>query len=459
MRRPTLAFRVLLLSLAAVTCSSPAGQDKPLPDRPNFSANVSIPLGTGNDWTAVSLTSSAGASSLTPAITLSEPIVKPLGTGGSVGTFPPGTILQFDACGYDPASPYVCWTAHTSRLEGSESEGHIRFGAEMSQDWLYGVFDDFFFDVFLTPAPPQDTLAVELTPARREVTPVLAGCFNAAFQSAGRCVLDSTGVVVDSVPVARNDTVRLHLRVFYSPSGLPAPGASVRIVTTSTDPIGAHQHFSNRPTGRFFVLDDVDRVDSSTAGVPGQLRLALSEAADTVVIYRTTGVSGVERLFAQATAGGQTRVGQDSVEVRVPDLIPLTEGPSIVFVGTDDFHSVSARHFGTAGMVSAIRTLADTLQRIADFLATLPTDQRPPGRFPRTLGVNDMSLPWGGLFDLDGTWHYPHMAHRTGRSADLDVRRDPGDNYLALAVFNIWEGLGGRVVNERQALNHLHLEF
>lgn len=70
-----------------------------------------------------------------------------------------------------------------------------------------------------------------------------------------------------------------------------------------------------------------------------------------------------------------------------------------------------------------------------------------------------MSLPWGGLFDLDGTWHYPHMAHRTGRSADLDVRRDPGDNYLALAVFNIWEGLGGRVVNERQALNHLHLEF
>jgi hypothetical protein len=42
MRRPTLALRVLLLSLAAVTCSSPAGPDKPLPDRPNFSANVSI---------------------------------------------------------------------------------------------------------------------------------------------------------------------------------------------------------------------------------------------------------------------------------------------------------------------------------------------------------------------------------------------------------------------------------
>jgi hypothetical protein len=42
-------------------------------------------------------------------------------------------------------------------------------------------------------------------------------------------------------------------------------------------------------------LDSLDQVDSSTAGAPGHLRLALAETADTVVIYRTTGVSGVFR--------------------------------------------------------------------------------------------------------------------------------------------------------------------
>lgn len=136
-----------------------------------------------------------------------------------MGTFPGGTILQFIACGFDPEIQ-VCWRARLQRLQGSESEGHIRFGAEMSTS---EDFDDFFFDVVLTPAPPQDTLAVELTPARREVRPVLAGCFNAALQWAGRC-LYTNGQLTDSVPVARDDTVRLRLRVFYSPSGLPASG-------------------------------------------------------------------------------------------------------------------------------------------------------------------------------------------------------------------------------------------
>ena len=46
-----------------------------------------------------------------------------------------------------------------------------------------------------------------------------------------------------------------------------------------------------------------------------------------------------------------------------------------------------------------------------------------------------------------------------GRSADIDVRRGTDDDNLALAVFNIWQRLGGQVVNEREALNHVHLEF
>jgi hypothetical protein len=35
------------------------------------------------------------------------------------------------------------------------------------------------------------------------------------------------------------------------------------------------------------------------------------------------------------------------------------------------------------------------------------------------LEVNDMSLRWGGLFDIGGNWRPPHSEHRYGRQADL----------------------------------------
>jgi hypothetical protein len=36
------------------------------------------------------------------------------------------------------------------------------------------------------------------------------------------------------------------------------------------------------------------------------------------------------------------------------------------------------------------------------------------------LGINDMSLPKGGLFDICSTWLPPHKMHRRGTSVDLD---------------------------------------
>lgn len=36
------------------------------------------------------------------------------------------------------------------------------------------------------------------------------------------------------------------------------------------------------------------------------------------------------------------------------------------------------------------------------------------------IGVNDMSLEWGGLFDINNNWATPHIWHRTGKSVDVD---------------------------------------
>ena len=37
-----------------------------------------------------------------------------------------------------------------------------------------------------------------------------------------------------------------------------------------------------------------------------------------------------------------------------------------------------------------------------------------------TLGINDMSLIYGGLFDISADWNIPHSLHRLGRSVDID---------------------------------------
>lgn len=41
-------------------------------------------------------------------------------------------------------------------------------------------------------------------------------------------------------------------------------------------------------------------------------------------------------------------------------------------------------------------------------------------QFSATLGINDMSLPWGGLFDICGDWEPGHDTHRIGTAVDMD---------------------------------------
>ncbi|MBI5746986.1 MAG: hypothetical protein HZA13_08280 [Nitrospirae bacterium] len=48
-----------------------------------------------------------------------------------------------------------------------------------------------------------------------------------------------------------------------------------------------------------------------------------------------------------------------------------------------------------------------------------------------------MSLPWGGLFDIDGNWTTPHDWHRVGRSVDFSKHyKDGNGNNLEVTFFD-----------------------
>ncbi len=51
-----------------------------------------------------------------------------------------------------------------------------------------------------------------------------------------------------------------------------------------------------------------------------------------------------------------------------------------------------------------------------------------------TLGINDISLIYGGVFDLDQDWEEPHNLHRLGRSVDIDSHALSTDNKTWITV-------------------------
>lgn len=80
----------------------------------------------------------------------------------------------------------------------------------------------------------------------------------------------------------------------------------------------------------------------------------------------------------------------------------LGPGAGYTLVGSLTQHP--SNHFGTGALIAALGALA------VDFSAAFPATP---------LAYNDMSLPWGGVFDLAFNWRADHCGHRTGVSADI----------------------------------------
>lgn len=208
---------------------------------------------------------------------------------------------------------------------------------------------------------------------------------------------------VKSCPVAGQTPTPVEVTFDVRP-----PGAEVPLDHAHR---GGHQHRVERTTG---VIQDLDR---------GQLtdRCLVDKFDDAgvgscTVVYRAGDVSGVETIVALAADYPEA---QKPITVRLHGFAVLPPNPSrYVLVGAPSNHvgtndpcrspapdsQHELNHFGKPNLVAAV-------QRIAEIMV-----QKAPIR----IRVNDMSLPWGGLFDITNTWRPPHQTHRTGRNADIE---------------------------------------
>ncbi len=203
-----------------------------------------------------------------------------------------------------------------------------------------------------------------------------------------------------------------------------APNAAVAAPTvTAVSFSGGHQHDVNRPVGRI---------------TPARKNADRSGRAE--FLYRSN-VPGGEEVVS-LTVGSQT--ADVHIEVRIPDLVELAAGPEYDLTGTTAVHPSPANHFGRQQTV-------DALQRIAVAYEQHKIDNG-LNAWPR-VGYNDISLPFGGIFDISGEWRPSHHQHRVGRNVDFRLGFTAAQRAVLRGLITA-EGAG--ILDEG---DHWHLTF
>ena len=112
----------------------------------------------------------------------------------------------------------------------------------------------------------------------------------------------------------------------------------------------------------------------------------------------------------------ENKLLKDSVKVveKIPDLHVLGAGTNYSLIGgTNEHHGPpnyqdNHNHYGTTNVIRDIVNIAN------EWHNELPTEE--------LLRINDISLPFGGKFDVNGSWRGAHQTHREGK--DVDIRTE-----------------------------------
>jgi hypothetical protein len=235
-------------------------------------------------------------------------------------------------------------------------------------------------------------------------------------------------------PTRQPDTSRTVVTVSVADAaGKPIPNLDVVLSLEAREKSAGHDHVGRRPTGIFQTL--------AREPLPGGVvNTGLSGVAK--VYFVASEVSGPVQLQGVSANAVRDTI---TVDVRIADLVALGPGPHYVFTGAVEGRHTD-NHYGTHAALAAFRQFADSVN----------------GWIGEPLGINDISLQWGGLFDVGGEpWAIPHGYHRRGTHADIRTRyasRQVFSRKLQERMRALWRVTLhlGIPVNEA---DHLHLNF
>lgn len=198
--------------------------------------------------------------------------------------------------------------------------------------------------------------------------------------------------VMDSVrPLETGEPTKTTVKVQVSK---PAP-ADCGVKFDEPEPLpgsGGHGHHENRPAGSLSPSSCTIQAGSDSCNVQ----------------YSSADIAGEEQIRAMLEDTGE--VADATVTIKVPGLEPMPSSGAGHWRLTGQTGSHPINHYGTPQTITRIGAMA------TDYFEATKT----ASGVGIAIGLNDMSLEWGGLFDKDNTWAAPHSLHRVGKSVDVD---------------------------------------
>ena len=227
---------------------------------------------------------------------------------------------------------------------------------------------------------------------------------------------------------------------------------------------GGHTHGGARPLGDLQIIAPITSGRSTS--------LAGQTAFDVFVVsHSIPEVSGkIDTVLNLRVHPGSHTVSPEScdatqtswcffttIDVGVSGLTNLPDGSPfyVKLRGGAPQHQDEVAYFGTSDAISNLTAIAEIYNDLSNNL----------------LSVNDMSLPKGGLFDINSDYATPHIWHRVGQSADINTTQGGCRvNYdLQIAVALVMPAEAGSFFAKRQfpssgrflceANGNIHLDF
>ncbi len=182
----------------------------------------------------------------------------------------------------------------------------------------------------------------------------------------------------------------------------PLPNFGVTLTASMMLPSGGHRHTNQPPLDEMGEFEDyVNNLDGN-----GAFTTTTDENGEINVAYTAPEFSGKILITAMSTS--ENVKSKDSITVEVPGLVPIGGGANLItYTSTQAYHKLENSDCGTPATNALI---LDVVKQYADEYGMENNIY---------LAVIDMSLPWGGLFDINGDWNTPHSLHRVGKSVDF----------------------------------------
>ena|GEM_PF-2930851 len=172
---------------------------------------------------------------------------------------------------------------------------------------------------------------------------------------------------------------------------------------------GGHAHFNPPPPPMVVSHSQSEQVPSSSefSYAPSPLTFPTLQGNNVPYYYWVwLPVFGTRLVEWSEAWGACVSNREDWIDVKVSDLVSLPGGSGYVLVGTTTYHP--SNHYVSARFQTALQSIGK------EWRQSCPKSD--------LLLYNDMSLVWGGVFDLNRDWNPPHAEHRFGENADVSKK-------------------------------------